>query len=238
MPDACELSRTGRKVKTVDHSRKKLFMLAVLAMLPLLLAGAAPQIVLSARAEEVARQIGFDRQVLILVKTEAQGGHIKRLAGYDDKDYQIMANGISIDIHEDKTEQILLSLRNQLRPLKYMVFVVDINTGLKLNTIGVIKGTDQYDILRIMQTNGDEYEIFNADVITRLKEWEKISFFEIVGADNDWVELEFKALPKELKAFAEEVYDFCPDAVDQGAGSINGLMRELQSTRRLFLWWD
>jgi len=212
-------------------------MIVALPVLALLLSGATQQVVLSPRAEEVARQIGFDRQVLIMVKEEAQG-HIQRLAGYDAEDYQIMANGISIDVPEDRTDQILLSLRNRLRPLKYMAFVIDINTGLKLDTIGVIKGADQYDILRIMQTNGDEYEIFNDDVIARLKEWEKNSSFEIVGADNDWVEIEFKTLPKELKSFAEEVYDFCPDAVDQGAGSISGLMKELQATRRLFMWWD
>ncbi len=62
--------------------------------------------------------------------------------------------------------------------------------------------------------------------------------WQIVGADNDWVEIEFKTLPKNLAVFAEEIYDFCPDAVDQGPGNISGLVKEMQATRRLFLWWD
>jgi hypothetical protein len=71
-----------------------------------------------------------------------------------------------------------------------------------------------------------------------LKEWEKTSPFDIIGADNDWVEIEFKSLPKDLKSFAEEVYDFSPDAVDQGPGSTTELANEIQQTKRLFLWWD
>jgi len=71
-----------------------------------------------------------------------------------------------------------------------------------------------------------------------LKEWEEYSSFDILGADNDWVELEFKSLPRDLKAFAEEVYDFCPDAVDQGPGSVKGLIKDIIRTKRLFLWWD
>jgi hypothetical protein len=209
------------------------------AVLTLLLTGAwgkAP-VVLSPHAKEVARQIGFDKYILIIVKEETQE-HIQRLTGYDENDYQVVANGISVDVPADRSGLILTKLRSRLKPLHYMAFVVAMNDGLKQETIGVIKGADPYDILRIMQTNGEEYDILNEDVVERLKDWEKTFAFDIIGADNDWVEIEFKTLPKNLSAFAEEVYDFCPDAVDQGPGSVNGLVKEMQTTRRLFLWWD
>ncbi len=211
----------------------------VLAFFALLMTGAGGKqpIVLSPHAEEVARQIGFDKQVLIIVKEETHE-HIQRLTGYDENDYQIIANGISVDVPEDRSGLILTKLRKRLKPLHYMAFVVAMNDGLKQETIGVIKGADQYDILRIMQTHGDKYEILNEDVMARLKDWEKAFSFDIVGADNDWVEIEFKTLPKDLTAFAEEVHDFCPDAVDQGPGSVKGLVKEMRATRRLFLWWD
>ena len=181
----------------------------VAAVITMLMTGAwgKPPIVLSPHAEEVARQIGFDKQVLIIVKEETQE-HIQRLTGYDENDYQIMANGISVNVPADRSGQLLTRLRARLKPLHYMAFVVAINAGLKQDTIGVIKGTDQYDILRIMHTDGDDYDILNEDVMARLKEWEKSFSFDIIGADNDWVEIEFKTLPKDLTAFAEEVYDF------------------------------
>jgi hypothetical protein len=197
----------------------------------------ATAVTLSPAAEELAKNIKFDRQVLIIAKGESQD-HIGRLIGFDEENYQIMAPGIVISVPEDKTDHILSSLRKKLLPLKYMPFVVEMNEGLKIDKIGIIKGTDQYEILRIMHTDGDEYDISNQDVIDRLKEWEINSPFDILGADSDWVEIEFKILPKDLAAFAEEVNDFSPDAVEQGPGSIAELAKEIQKTKKLFLWWD
>jgi len=212
-------------------------LLLVLACAALLLTAGSTQVTLSPYAEAVAKVIKFDREVLILVKEET-GESIHRLIGYDDKGYQIVADGISVPVPEDKTDSTLDLLRKKLQPLKYMAFVVEINSGIKTDKIGVLKGTDQYDILRVMNTNGDDYDISNQDVIERLKEWEKSSPFDIIGADNDWVEIEFKTLPRDLKSFAEEVYDFSPDTVDQGPGSTTELANDIQQTRRLFLWWD
>ncbi len=192
---------------------------------------------LSPYAEEVARIIKFDRQALIALK-EVSHGRIGRLIGFDVDGYQIMAPGVVVSVPEDRTNSILAALRQKLHPLHYMAFVVEINTGIKMDKIGVLKGTDQYEILRIMHTDGDDYDISNQDVIDWLVELERKAPFDIVGADSDWVEIEFKTLPKDLKAFAEEVHDFCPDAVDQGPGSVDGLAREIRKTNRLFLWWD
>ncbi len=194
-------------------------------------------VTLSPYAEELARIINFDRQVLIMVKEESHE-RIQRLVGYDEDGYQIIAPGIAVSVPEDKSEGILAALRRKLTPLNYRAFVVEMNAGLKVDKIGVLKGTDQYEILRIMHTDGDEYDITNQDVIDRLREWEKISSFDIIGADYDWVEIEFKRLPKDLKAFAEEVYDFSPDAVDEGPGTVEGLIGDLKRTSRLFLLWD
>jgi hypothetical protein len=193
--------------------------------------------VLSPYAEELAKIIGFDRQVLILVK-EITHERIGRLVGFDADGYQIIAPGIVVSVPEEKTDSILALLRRKLQPHHYMAFMAEMNAGIKTEKIGVLKGTDQYDILRIMHTNGNEYDISNQDVIDWLKEWEKRAPFDIVGADSDWVEIEFIALPADLKAFAQEVYDICPDAVDQGPGSVDGLVKEIRKTKHLFLWWD
>ena len=197
----------------------------------------ATKVPLSPSAEELAKNIKFDREVLVIAKGEGQD-HIGRLIGFDEEGYQIIAPGIAISVPEDKTDHILSSLRKKLLPLKYMAFVVEMNEGLKIDKIGILKGMDQYEILRIMHTDGDEYDISNQDVIDRLKEWEINSPFDILGADGDWVEIEFKILPRDLKAFVEEVRDFCPDAVDQGPGGVAELAKEIKKTKKLFLWWD
>lgn len=194
-------------------------------------------VLLSAYAEELARILKFDRQVLIIVKEETED-RIGRLIGYDENNYQIISPGVVVSVPEEKTDRILAALRRRLHHLPYQPFIVEMNEGLRVDRIGILRTTDQYEILRVMHTDGNDYDISHQDVIDRLKEWEETSPFVIIGADNDWVEIEFNVLPRDLKAFAEEVYDFCPDAVDQGPGSVEGLIKDIKLTKRLFLWWD
>jgi len=221
----------------MKNCRYGLLMLLLSAGAFFALTGATNGVILSPYAEEVARIMKFDRQVLVIMKEES-GGSIHRLIGFDENDFQIIANGLFVPVTEDRTDAVLDALRKKIAPLGYMAFVVEMNANIKTDKIGVLKGTDQYDILRVMHTDGSEYDISNQDVIDRLREWEKISSFAVVGADNDSVELEFTKLPRDLKAFVDEVYDFCPDAIEQGPGSVEELIKEIQKTKRLFLWWD
>lgn len=65
-------------------------------------------------------------------------------------------------------------------------------------------------------TNGANYDVGPQELIDRLQAWSTRSAFRLVGAGVDWIELQFQRLPSDLTAFAQEVYDFCPDTLDQG----------------------
>jgi Domain of unknown function (DUF4253) len=203
----------------------------------LLMAAAGQQNGLSHSELNLAAQIGFEADVLLLVKEEARSP-LHRLSGYDGDGYQIMANGIVISVPWSRSDQVLWSLREKLKLRNYMAFQIEINNSLKVDRIGIIKGTDQYEILRIMHTNGDDEDVSHEDVIAKLKQWEKRIRFEIVGAENDWVEIEFRTMPQDLNAFAEDVYEFSPDTVDEGTGSVAELVRDISATKRLVLWWN
>jgi len=41
-----------------------------------------------------------------------------------------------------------------------------------------------------------------------------------------------------LKSLSHEMYEFCPDVVDQGAGSVEELERGIKLTNSFYLWWD
>jgi hypothetical protein len=230
--------QTGRSVKTeMKRSRDRyLCMVLVLAAL-LLLAAAEPLNGLSVLEERIASHIGFEKEILMLVKGEARSP-IHRLSGYDEDGYQIMANGLTVSVPRSRSEQVLWALRDKLKPLKYMAFIIEINNTLKIDRIAIIKGTDQYDILKVMHTNGEEDDVSHEEVIAKLKGWEKRFTFEIIGAENDWVEIEFRIMPRDLTAFADEIYVFSPDAVDEGVGSLAALIKEINTTKRLMLLWN
>jgi hypothetical protein len=203
----------------------------------LLLAAANSQNGLSSAELHLASQIGFEADVLLVVKDESRC-QLHRLSGYDADEYQIMANGIVITVPWSRSDQVLWSLRNKLKFRKYMAFAIEVNYALKVDKIAIIKGTDQYEILRIMHTNGVDDDVSHEAVIAKLKQWEKRIRFEIVGAENDWVEIEFRTMPQDLKAFAEDVYEFSPDTVNEGTRSVDELIKDISATKRLVLWWN
>ena len=160
----------------MNTSPKQVFFIFFMLAIAVLTSGEKKQAGLSPHEEEIARRIGFDKEVLTLLK-EATQEPIHRLTGYDEEGYQIMADGVSVSAPQDKVEKLLAGLKPKLHKKGYMAFIVEMNDGIKTDKIGVLKSSDPYDILRVMQTNGENDDISNDDVIEKLKEWEKGSPF-------------------------------------------------------------
>lgn len=153
---------------------------------------------------------------------------------YSDKDAELA--GVYLETNEEESELLLSKLMKELEQVGYQAFLCD----SERKKVAIIKGSDQFDILKVQQTNGDNYDIDNEEVIRKIKDWYNRYPFTIVGADFDWVEANFDVFPSnnELKSFAKEIYKFCPDVVDQGAGSIEEFIEEMKETKKLYLWWD
>jgi hypothetical protein len=217
--------------------RNRVLCLFFLLLVARPVAATDPVVILSPAEEQLAVQIGFEKDVLLLVK-KATRNPLHRLSGYDENEYQIMVNGFVATVIRSQSDQVLWSLRKRLKPRKYMVFLIESLNALKTDKLAIIRGTDPYDILTIMHTNGENDDVSHEDVVDKLKEWGKRCPFEIVGAENEWVEIEFRIMPRDLKAFVEEVYEFSPDAVGEGTANVTRLMKELDTTNRLMLWWE
>ena len=55
---------------------------------------------------------------------------------------------------------------------------------------------DSFAALREAETNGDNYDISTADIIARLKKWQKLYAFRLTEVDYNTVTLKFDTLPK------------------------------------------
>lgn len=185
---------------------------------------------------EMAIQLGLSEEHLTIIKGIANT-KLEPFYQYDmESNSADKTIGISFKTNEANAENQVSKLNAKLKPIGYQGFICDHDH----KKVGIIKGTDQFNILRVQQTNGDNYDISNEDVISKLMEWNKRYPYTIIGADYDWMEANFEVLPtnKEFSAFATELYKFCPDIVDQGSGSIKDLIEEMKETRKLYLWWD
>jgi hypothetical protein len=100
------------------------------------------------------------------------------------------------------------------------------------------QGRSQFDILRMAKSDACNCGMGTEDIIKRLQEWHEAIGIDIFHAETDTIELNLARLPGDLNAFAQAVYDFCPDIVDQGVGSVDALKDAIQNDRHVYLWWD
>jgi hypothetical protein len=45
-------------------------------------------------------------------------------------------------------------------------------------------------------------------------------------------------LPPDLKKFTKEIYEFCPDVIDQGYGSMKDMIKSYKEDKYFWMWWD
>lgn len=181
-------------------------------------------------------QSGISEEALAIIKSNVNGRlcPFYKADLYTEKPAEVA--GACVVVKQEEAEHLVLKLGEEFRSINYLAFICDSDR----EKISIIPGSDQFDVLRLQQTNGDNYDISNEKVISKLKDWYRRHPFIIIGADYDWVEVNFQVIPegKELKAFAIEISKFCPDIVEQGSGSIEGLIEEMKETGKLNLWWD
>lgn len=147
-------------------------------------------------------------------------------------------NGFSVKTDEQSAKKMVFDLKDELKDKGYLIYISEVHFGFEPDVVSVLKSTDQFEILRVEETSAVNYDMDNQMVLEKLQEWNRQYPFQIIGADGSRVEAIFTTLPKNMKAFAKEVYDFCPDVVDQGTGSVNELKKEMTDSKMLYLWWD
>lgn len=144
---------------------------------------------------------------------------------------------LHLEVNKEKRPHIETLLKEKLKHQCH-VFYSRISYDSKPEIICFLKSNDKFDVLRALGTNGINYDIDTDQLVERLTLWDNDYGIEIEGADNDWVDITFSKLPKDLKKLTEEIYEFCPDSVDQGVGSMEELENYITENNGVFLWWD
>lgn len=96
----------------------------------------------------------------------------------------------------------------------------------------------QFDILKVAYTadyNGDQT---TDDIIKRLKKFDSNFGIDIYHAGFDELLFRLKSMPQNLQEFIQDIDEFCPDAPSQVYGSIDLMIKEVESSHIVYLWWD
>jgi hypothetical protein len=147
--------------------------------------------------------------------------------------------GVSFEVPQDKLEAVLRKAHTDFLAKGFYLYRYSQN--FKINgqpdKAGLLPTADMYSVMAAMDTNGDNYNIGTNGVIAWMKELHGDQPFVLTGIGFDYMEGHFTGPLKDPEALAKRMYEFCPDIVDQGTGSVSGLARELQNGN-LYFWWD
>jgi hypothetical protein len=139
-----------------------------------------------------------------------------------------------------KTEIILNSLHKNFLDKGYSIFCLERNFGIsgKPDVMGILKTTDQFEVLKQVRTDAANYDIDTDSLIKIMRVFDKKYLLDLIGASGDWCEFIINKEPNDWLVFAKEAYKACPDIVDQGSGTVEALADEMKKTKRLYFWWD
>jgi len=172
---------------------------------------------------ELAASLGFDPAVCEYIKRNLGDKPLERALRYDD-DYKLVdGDGLAVLAPKADIAAFLNAHRNHLGEHLYRAYLSkrqSPDNRSKGEELLVLRTDDPYEIVRQRKTCGPNYDVSNEDVLAKLKEWEKLCRFDIVQVEPDTLVLDLLTLPVDLCGFAEDVYGFCPDTVDQGVGAL------------------
>lgn len=190
-------------------------------------------------SEALPEGIPIDPEVARILLRETDGT-MEPLLGYDEEGSRVPAEGATVPVPKDEARALIVRLHPELKKKGYLIFRSEQHFGFdgKPDRVAVLKTTDPFEVLRVMGTNGINCDIDNAAVIAKMREWTGRCGLTLIGAGLDWCEALFGRPPSDMTAFAQEVYEFCPDIVDQGTGSVRKLAEEMKASGSLYLWWD
>jgi hypothetical protein len=148
----------------------------------------------------------------------------------------------SVVVPQDDAESLVRELRRELPPGS-VAFIGTSRWLGKEKHEGAVEvvvgpGQSQFDILRIAKSDAVNYGMETEALITRLQKYDREVGISLFHAETDTVAFDILREPKDWSAFAQDIYEFCPDIVDQGVGSVEELQEQLEGMRQVLLWWD
>lgn len=194
---------------------------------------------LTQKETELLNKLTFKTDLFTELKSLTKN-ELKQLPEIDQETGEVLSdkfyNGIFSETTEEKAVEFVKKLKTNYRKNGYLIFVFEGEDDKK--NVAVIKGSDDLDIIRYRRTDGINYDLENEDVVNKISEWKSKYGLTVIGCSRDWLQIEFDKLPTNIDAFAKEVYEFCPDSVDQGVGTIDRLKDAIKEMNGLWLWWD
>ncbi len=163
---------------------------------------------------------------------------VEKLSGSKPQPLSDIKGGYSFGMSRAEAERLLASHQRELLKKGALLFRHNRSDGHGEDKLGLLPTRDWTDLIRVFQTNGANFDLMPADIAKWMTKLSEEQPFIITGASWDWLEGRFTTEIMNPRKLAHKLYEFCPDIVDQGAGTVKDLARLLEKDGYFFLWWD
>src|SRR5688500_2449293 len=154
------------------------------------------------------------------------GAVAEQLTVIDSLGFPVKTNGATLGVAADRADGLLLAAQPLFLERGFYLFRHEPNYGIggAPDEIALVPTRDQFEVIRLVGTNGVNMDLLNDGVIAWLRELERDAPFVLTGIGYDHVEGRFlQPVGPRADAIAKRLNGFCPDVVDQGTGSIKEL---------------
>ncbi len=173
----------------------------------------------------------------VVLALKRYGSDLRQLEGVDSLGKKSAAPGISAALPEGQARRAVDELGKSV-PAGFVVLRTEQGFGREPDRIAVVRARSGYDVLIMLGTNGWNLGIGPWQVAQWLRSWDQRVGLTVIGAGLDWTEARIAHPPADMLPFARAVYQFSPDVVDQGTGSVEELAKEMRRSGTVYLWWD
>jgi hypothetical protein len=168
------------------------------------------------------------------------GGKAMPLVGIDSVGDSVVTAGFAVNVPAARAERLVAAAQPRFLEKGFYLFRSEQHFGIggRPDRVALFPRSDRYEILRLMGTNGWNYDIGPDSIVAWLRALERDHPFVLTGMGFDWVEGRFRSAIGDADGLARRFYAFCPDVVDQGTETVDALAQELGESQRLYCWWD
>jgi len=150
------------------------------------------------------------------------------------------SDGVVVPVPGPRAEALVTAAQRLFLARGFYLFRVSQNFGIRdvPDTLALYPSAERNTILRLVGTNGANYDIGPDSIVAWLETLEHDQPFILTGIGFDWLEGRFTTPLADPEGLARRFNAFCPDIVTQGTGTVESLAQELRRSAHLYCWWD
>lgn len=148
--------------------------------------------------------------------------------------------GVYFEATQEASKRYIDVLSGEFQKKGHTIYVCEENFGIDnmKDKVAIVPTADKYTILKETGTDGINYDIDNDSLLKIIREFDTKYELTLIGCNLTWCEFSIGKEPTDWMVLAKECYAVCPDIVEQGTETVEGLAEELRRTKTIYFWWD